>query len=332
MASVQYLFSFTKTFQEELITAQTHLQEVTAFRILNVIIIQKTWRGYYAYKKYQRIRNAIITIQSFCRGWKVRKNKEQYEEEYKRAVGENRQNWAATKIQAWWRGITERKYLRFKNELPADRIAARKKIEFANDQMAALIRQMNEENDRTQKAMQQAVDQQEALVILYKCHHLLRTHQQEGIYSCHGTNELSLIESLMKGLPCKEYMDNVHFLYKKLVKNKRKTESGKKNIVRKSETDKNTQQRGRSDIVQDKNLHKPFILFSKIKEKPYIPSVITNKVRPEKVKTMYQLEQEKGFELTTRQDLRNRDEPYYIDFWEKEVLRKPKKENIFTCS
>lgn len=55
-------------------------------------------------------------------------------------------------------------------------------------------------------------------------------------------------------------MDNVHLLYKKLVKNKRKTDSGKKNIVRKSETDKNTQQKGRSDIVQDKNLHKPYVV------------------------------------------------------------------------
>lgn len=68
----------------------------------------------------------------------------------------------------------------------------RKAIEERNAEVQSQLQEMLQKlKENVQKNYAEEDCKKELIFVLYKLHHLLRTHQSQGIYSLHGTTYLS---------------------------------------------------------------------------------------------------------------------------------------------
>lgn len=114
--------------------------------------------------------------------------------------------------------------------------AERRAIEERNAEIQRMLQELfaklKEEACKNSEAEEEC--KKSVIFLLYKLHHLLRTHQSEGIYSLHGTTylpfnkvifyvarellvlffrQLSALEVLMKALPFTDYMKELRKVY-----------------------------------------------------------------------------------------------------------------------
>ncbi|KAK6623017.1 hypothetical protein RUM43_008869 [Polyplax serrata] len=108
----------------------------------------------------------------------------------------------ATVIQKCWRGYWTRSnvfsYYKLKSWLAF--VAQQNKL-------LKSLAEANKSKNNMVEMMQREEEAKEWIIyILFKLHHLLRTHQLSGIYSLPYTTELSEIEKMLKSLKYKDFM------------------------------------------------------------------------------------------------------------------------------
>ncbi|XP_044253260.1 uncharacterized protein LOC123004187 isoform X2 [Tribolium madens] len=222
MASVFHLFCEAAHIKQNVVKKYSELAESDKKLYFSAVAIQRTWRGYWVRKMIENWHNKATTIQRFARGCTKYYNEQ------------------ATKIQALWRGYCTRKV-----EVSVKAILRQRyEIEMANKEMQDQMRQAFEEMRASAwTETQQYIEK--ILMMLFERHHLLRTRTQEGVFSIHGSNELSCIERILRSFPLKDYMTQLH-------------ESSQNIIPEKSQGDK-----------------KKFDLNTTIKPKPYEKLLLT---------------------------------------------------------
>ncbi|XP_044253251.1 uncharacterized protein LOC123004187 isoform X1 [Tribolium madens] len=240
MASVFHLFCEAAHIKQNVVKKYSELAESDKKLYFSAVAIQRTWRGYWVRKMIENWHNKATTIQRFARGWLVRLHLPERLKNHHYYLSTKYYNEQATKIQALWRGYCTRKV-----EVSVKAILRQRyEIEMANKEMQDQMRQAFEEMRASAwTETQQYIEK--ILMMLFERHHLLRTRTQEGVFSIHGSNELSCIERILRSFPLKDYMTQLH-------------ESSQNIIPEKSQGDK-----------------KKFDLNTTIKPKPYEKLLLT---------------------------------------------------------
>ncbi|CAH1113277.1 unnamed protein product [Psylliodes chrysocephalus] len=170
--------------------------------------IQSFFRGLIVRVKLEYDKNAAIVIQKYVRGWLLRyhlpdKLQEFYDENCFKFY-----NQCAAKIQATWKGYVFRKY----TFCIKDVLAARTQIAKGNEEIFQLFKQPFNEFNKTQFEISDDYIR-EIYEILFDRHHLLRTNHIKGVLSQEGTEELAILEKLIKVMPWQDFITGIHKIY-----------------------------------------------------------------------------------------------------------------------
>ncbi|GJQ77816.1 hypothetical protein Trydic_g16073 [Trypoxylus dichotomus] len=328
MASVYSLIGHANTLPNEIIKENACLELPIKRRYLAALTIQRCYRGFVVRQMIARWHKHAVTIQKVVRGWLVRWHRADYLREYLARIQKRDLDNCATKIQAYWKGYRVRKAL---NKTIREMVERRQLIQERSRTMKDSFRIIQETGGR-KAGLFQEVDKRKledecrrwVLFILFKTHHLTRTKCKEGIYSLHGTDELSPIEYWMKNLPLKKYMDDLRKMYNNHYSDEQVIDYiFHDRRAQKTEYYYKTRDRSRdvkSSMVLDKNIHeKSFDLYKRPKPKSYQKSILnTGKyTRNDQIllRTFSKFSTE--FDLFVHKPGKPCKEPppYYIDFW-----------------
>ncbi|KYB28378.1 hypothetical protein TcasGA2_TC032577 [Tribolium castaneum] len=205
MASVFHLCCEAAQIKQNVITKYSELAESDKKLYFSAVAIQRTWRGYWVRKMIKNWHSKATTIQRFVRGWLVRLHLPERLKNYHYFLSTKYYNEKATKIQALWRGYCARKV----GVSVKDILRQRHEIEMANKEMQNQMREAFEEM-RASAWTETHQYVEKILMMLFERHHLLRTRTQEGVFSIHGSIELSCVERILRSFPLKDYMTQLH--------------------------------------------------------------------------------------------------------------------------
>lgn len=141
---------------------------------------QSIWRGYQVRQWVLRLNRSAIRIQSTFRGYRQRRLYALLLEQTVQERIERHFNWHATNIQRWWRGYWSR---RQHFDYYKQRKWLRRLQEKGSELDAETSAYFAEERCRS-AAEREHLARKLCVLIARKLHHLLRTHQRPGIYSC----------------------------------------------------------------------------------------------------------------------------------------------------
>ncbi|XP_054283305.1 spermatogenesis-associated protein 17-like [Macrosteles quadrilineatus] len=164
--------------------------------------IQKCYRGYLVRKHLKYLHSCATTIQKYWRGHVDRKGYERLLKESVHKLYWEHYNNMATKIQKVWRGHFIRtrvfSYYQLKDYIKG---ALQMNKEF--------MEKAKEYEEMTKTMIQRDMDkecQDKFDYLSRRVHHLLRTYQIEGIFSIHGTKELSYLEKVLTNVKFVDFM------------------------------------------------------------------------------------------------------------------------------
>ncbi|CAG9855758.1 unnamed protein product [Phyllotreta striolata] len=170
--------------------------------------IQSFFRGLKVRKQIEHMRKAAITIQKLVRGWLVRYHLPDRLQEYYDEICFRHYSKAAAKIQATWKGYVFRKF----TFCIKDVLEERARIAHADEEIHKLFQQpFNEFNKTPYKISEDYLRQ--IYEILFDRHHLLRTKHIKGVLSNEGSDELSILEQLIKVMPWNDFVRTIHKIY-----------------------------------------------------------------------------------------------------------------------
>ncbi|XP_044763459.1 unconventional myosin-Va-like [Coccinella septempunctata] len=339
MASVYYLLDDAKDIADYIIWSTEAKFELDKKRYFAALIIQRTFRGFAVRCEYKKMIRAATTIQKYVRGHLLRLHLHEIAAKAFRRKCMSTFNRLATRIQAAWRGYWVRKNFNIetiiaerKEELETQEAIAELfgKIFKPTADISDLSLQIGDMEEEEQIAYKIAKKSPEILRVLFDKHHLLRTRQIEGVLSVHGSKQLSLLETFLKRLECKEYMRKVRKLYKEV------------NTPAFEYMFKDAQARKIEDMMREKNhregvekaesinkkmprsIHdKPFLVTKKIDQEPYEKRMLSDEEYKGLPLPVFR-EREAGegvprFRLDVHHVTPNpKDEPpYFIDHWKK---------------
>ncbi|KAJ8929280.1 hypothetical protein NQ314_018035 [Rhamnusium bicolor] len=189
MASVYYLFEDALHSEENIVDKYKDHQYTAKMEHFAAVKIQSHYRGYLVRKEMKKLNRLATLIQKCVRGWLLRYHLPDILHEYYDTMCINLYNRMASKIQALWKGYTVRKTCSIK-----DIRARRERILQANEEMANALKEQREKNNM----LQQKLRSEKILQVLFDRHHLLRTHQKEGIFSKHDSESTRWTDFMKK--------------------------------------------------------------------------------------------------------------------------------------
>ncbi|XP_057672083.1 unconventional myosin-Vc [Diorhabda carinulata] len=295
------------------------------------IIIQNFFRGIYVRQQIKKMHQSAIIIQKYVRGWLQRYRLPDIMAEYYDNLCLQHYNKAAEKIQSRWKGYMVRMY----EVCIKDIIKMREETLKANENIKLLFQRRFSEMDLDDFGINRKYAYK-VFKILSDRHHLLSTHQIKGVlHKQDAKNELSELEKLLKAMPWKNYMKEVHkiyyeyydehppYKYKYNDKRLRKQEDLLKyneEIRCRHEHDKNNET---DPTSSDALREKLFNLTTKLEIKPYERYISTTGKFVKPIKNIVRTTDpsknisETDFDLKTltKLALKSKIPPYYINFW-----------------
>ncbi|XP_046677174.1 spermatogenesis-associated protein 17-like [Homalodisca vitripennis] len=203
MACIEHYIKDAENIFNEIVLRHGNAQNNVYIEYLAARTIQRWFRGYVTRKHLAFLNSCATTIQKHWRGYVDRKY---YNELLKDAVHKmflEYYNQMATKIQKVWRGHHVRthifSYYKLKAYINEILNKNREFLEEAKDYEA--------HTKHLLQKMKQEECQEWLSYLSFRVHHLIRTHQIEGVYSNHGTCEYSNLEQHLKNAKFKDFMD-----------------------------------------------------------------------------------------------------------------------------
>lgn len=312
MASVYYLYQDALHIDETIILEYKARADASGCEYFAAARIQSCWRGYKTRKDIASLVKAAKTMQRYIRGFLVRyKLPEMLQEHYDDSCLKL-YNIMAVRIQSRWRGYWIRTY----KVCIKDIIREKKEMQMADEEMRKFFdeqRKLSTEGGdialgkemiaATKTNVEQIVE------VLFERHHLLSTNRHRGVLSENGDKELSQLETLLKCLPWKDYMNKIRKVYRRYWREDKREDSFTAT---------------KSDITFEVESDKPhFILTSKIERKPYEPLITNTGVYRRPMTNIVRSSDSsknisnKEFDLQVFRNLalESRLPPYYVDFW-----------------
>ncbi|XP_063920592.1 uncharacterized protein LOC135135463 isoform X2 [Zophobas morio] len=210
MASVFHLCCDAFEIKRRVLETYSNFAAIDKKLYVSAVTIQKTWRGYIARQLIKDWHKKVTFVQKYVRGWLVRRHLPELLKEYYDALSIKYYHNCATKIQALWRGYRTRKTTLSLRALLHERSAIEAASSAMKEQMKKLFEKL-----RTGPLSEKYQYLEQILKMLFDRHHLLRTTITEGIFSIHGSTELSCIEKILKSFRFTAYMKELHALLDK---------------------------------------------------------------------------------------------------------------------
>ncbi|KAG5898373.1 hypothetical protein JTB14_015805 [Gonioctena quinquepunctata] len=313
MASVYHLYEDAIHVQDDVINKYKEHAMFARKHHFAATGIQSVFRKFVVKKKIENLKRAATVIQKHVRGWLLRYHLPDMLHEYYDLKSLKLYNEMATKIQARWKGYQVRRYEVCIKDVLEDRA---KQLE-ADERIRQIFTQHRESKGVSFNIEEGRRFVDKLLAALFDRHHLLSTHQKEGVLSIKGQDELSELEKFLKSISWAEYMKKVRKIYNSCA-NQREEHKFEYKELRKQEC-----------LVDKESMHKkvihekPFVLTTKIERKPYerLRAYTEQYTAPQTdVSRSFDVSKnisEKDFDLCVFKKCAKESNvpPYYIDFW-----------------